>query len=427
MTKIEKVSGSKVKFLIEVQPADLAKNKKKVLAKWRANVDAKGFRKGNAPDAEVIKQVGDEKIAFETLNFAVTEQYQKFVMENKLQPLSPPDLAIKDAGADQKPALIEITVEVFPEISIDGYQNIKVKKPESVKVCDAEVEETIQTLLAQMGKGKNVSRAAKKGDLLRVDFEAKDKKTGHIIPKTNAKNTKFRVGMGHFLPDLESAFVGMKAGESKKAVPVAFPKDYPSTELAGQKVGFDLVLHEVSEISVDILDEKTIEETFGKKMTKDELIKMLGQNIQARKQQSANQVSIRDYEKALAAKIKVDLPASWIGREVENALANLSQKPEFKADPAAFWAQIGKTEDEFKAEQAKIADQNLKIFLALAEVVKLEKIELDDAEKSKAHELAHHHLPASAGHEGAAHESEVAKATLNLKIEKFLQQKLKSA
>ena len=81
---------------------------------------------------------------------------------------------------------------------------------------------------------------------------------------------------------------------------------------------------------------------------------------------------------------------------------------------------MGKTETEFKKDLAKEGERDLLIFLGLSEIVKTENVELDKDEMGQAHHMAHQHLQNDSDHKSDAHHAEMEKATLNLKIDKFL-------
>jgi len=264
--KIKKMSGSKVSFALVLVKKDLENAQKKVIGNYKKNLQIKGFRKGSAPDDRVLAAIGDQKLMFEGFNLALDEKYREFITKNKLRPVSAPKVDF--SGMEKIPVEVKMEVEVFPEIILGKYEKLKIEQPKVV-ITDAEVSQLIETFLSQSGKGSVVERAAKKGDLLDVDFSGKDEK-GNILPNTDGKNVKFAAGSGQFLPDLEKAYIGMKAGEEKKNVKVKFPKEYPAPEMAGKKVPFDIKLNSVSEISADKLDEKTIEEIVGRKKTVEE-------------------------------------------------------------------------------------------------------------------------------------------------------------
>ncbi len=411
--KLKKMSGSKVAFLLSIEEKDLKSAQKKVIENYRKDLAIKGFRKGSAPDDRVLASIGAEKLMFEGFNLALDEKYRNFVTKNKIRVVSQPKIDFSDMK--KIPVKIKVEVEVFPEIVLGKYEKLKIEKPKIV-ITDKEVSQLIETFLTQSGKGSVVERAVKKGDLLDVDFSGKDEK-GKILPNTDGKNVKFTLGSGQFLPDLEKAYIGMKAGEEKINVKVKFPKEYPSAEMAGKKVPFDIKLNSVSEISADKLDEKTIEELIGRKKTVEEFRKDVKASLENQKLSAEKQKKIAKYEEKLVKIVKIDLPVSWIDGEVEMRMKRVTESPQYKHDPEQFWKQIKKNESDLRKEFRKESERGLKVFLAHSEIVKKENIKLDKVEKERAHQIMHERGVQS---DHPNHVLEIQKVETELKIDKYL-------
>jgi len=244
-------------------------------------------------------------------------------------------------------------------------------------------------------------------------------KKGEVIPHTDGKDVKIRLGFGRLLEDLEKGICGLQPGEEKTGIKVRFPKNYHNATMAGMTTKFDVKLNSVHEISVKNLDETLIEKITGKKKPmaefRDEIRKLITQN----KTQAEKQKKIKEYQDKLAKTVKIELPASWITNEVESRITQLKQSPQYKHDPENFWKQAGKTEEEIKKEFEKRASHDLKIFLGLSEIIKKENIELDKDEVKKAGEITNKQL-AREDQKDKNYEEEFNKTILNLKIDKYL-------
>lgn len=416
MSNYKTLPNSKISFDLTIDKATLDKHQAAIIKRYQREVSIKGFRKGQAPEATVKASIGQERLAYDTLNQAVDKAYVQFLQVEKLQVINQPEVDIKDPT--KTPLKVNVVVEIFPEVKVGDYKKIKTT-PTKVEVKESEIEEALKTVCAQMEIAQEVKRAAKDGDLVEVDFAGKDDK-GDIIPQTKGEKTKFRLGVGHFLPDLEAAFKGMKAGDEKTAVKVKFPKNYHSSDFAGKTVLFAIKLHTVNEIDPQALTEVQIQEITGKKQDLAALKLQIRETITANKKKTADKQDMDAYTQELGKIVKADLPLSWIEREVGSRLQRFQQNPDYKDNPAAFWQQIGKTETAFKKDLAQEGERDLLIFLGLSEIVKNENLELDKDEMDQAHQLAHQHLHDEADHSSPNHHAEMEKAVLNLKIDKFL-------
>ncbi|MCF7906140.1 trigger factor [Candidatus Gracilibacteria bacterium] len=411
---LKKISGSKISFQFSVEAEDIKRARKKVLDRLRRDVSLKGFRKGSAPDAMVVESVGEQRVSFESINEALEEKYLLFLKENKIQPVSAPDLKVGDW--QKMPLEVKGEVEVFPEVDPGNYKKITMSAS-AVKVEEKEVDEVIENIMREAGLGKEVARAAQKGDLLKVDFSGADNK-GNAVPNTDGKEVPFVLGSGQFLPDLEKACEGMKAGEEKKGIKVKFPSNYHSETMAGKTLLFTLKLHSVTEVSVDSLDEKGIEQITQRKKTKKEFREEVKGMVQRNKEDQEKKKQIGEYNEALLKTVKADLPASWITKEVEMRMHELKNSPQYKHDPEAFWKAIGKKEEDIKKQFAKDAEKNLLVFLALSKITELEGIELDKDEMKKAELLAQHRM--SQG-QAQNNDQEIQSVALQLRIDKYLE------
>jgi trigger factor len=416
MSNYKTLSQSRISFAVEISDKSLKKSQKKALAHFRKDIEIKGFRKGQAPENLVTAQVGAERLSFEALNRAVDEAYRNFVTENKVHAIAAPKV---DWGESNKPPLkINFEVEVFPEIKLGDYKKIKTQKL-TVKVEEKEIDEMIEQLMTQVGAGTEVQRTAKDKDLLEVDFAGKDKE-GKVLPNTEGTKTKLRLGAGQFLPDLEKAFVGMKPGENKTGIKVKFPKDYGSADFAEKTILFDIKIHTIQEVNAKKLDKATVEKLSGQKQSVEEFRKKAAESMQMTKERKAKEALVGDYQEKLVKYVKAELPDSWIQKEVEAQWKQVEEHPQYRQDPKAFWEATGQSEEKLKKQFAAQGEKNLKVFLGLSEIVKVENIELNKNELEQAHKMAHQHLGHDQ-HDHPNHDAEIEKASLNLKIDKYLQ------
>lgn len=414
-TAYKKLPQSIVEFSVEISKEDLAKSQKSVIQKFKANVSVKGFRKGHAPDDMVIASVGMEAIAGESFNRAIDAKYREFVVANKLSPISQPDVKIDEK---KDPMVVTVTVEVYPEVAIGDYKKLKIELPK-VEVTESEIDDVVETILSDMKISKTVDRAAKKKDLVELDFRGKDDK-GETITNTEGKNQKLRIGLGFMLEDLEKGIEGLKAGEERKDIKVKFPKAYHGKEMAGKTILFDVKVHSVGEISAKNIDEATIEKVTGAKKSMADFRNDLKELVIGNKSKSHKEEKSREFDQKLAKIVTVELPASWIKAEVNAQMMRLKQSPQFQHDPEAFFNQMGKTEEQLAKEFEVTGDVSLKTYLGLAEILKKENIELDKDEMESAKQRAEHQ---------ASHQKDISEqrksqimdqVVQNMKIDKYI-------
>ena len=81
---------------------------------------------------------------------------------------------------------------------------------------------------------------AELGDIANIDYEGK--KDGVAFAGGTASGYDLSLGSGTFIPGFEDGVVGMKIGETKD-IPLTFPENYQSEELAGKDVIFTVTLN----------------------------------------------------------------------------------------------------------------------------------------------------------------------------------------
>lgn len=415
-TPYTKKSGSKVEFTLTIDEKMIPSQMKSVIQSFRSQVSAKGFRKGHAPDEVVISSVGQDRIYNEAMQRAVNSEYQAFVRNNELRPVSAPHIEMKEKEG-KMPLKLSVSVEVYPELKIGDYKKIKMEKPK-VEIKKEEIDTVIENILKERGVFSVVDGKAEKGHMVAVDFEGKDS-DGNVIPSTAAKDVVFEIGSGQFLEDLEKAFIGMKAGESKKAVSVAFPKNYHAKDMAGKKIPFDIKLIEVRSFTIDLLTESVIESVVGEKKSVETFRADIEKIVRNRKIQDEEKKCIDAYTKKLAGVVKADLPESWIEDDIRMKIQNIKNSPQYKQNPEGFWKAMNKTEDDLKKEFRKPAEESLCVFLGLSRIVEMEKIELDKDELAKANALVEERLAQSKGGH-VDRDTEFARVSFHLRIDKYL-------
>ena len=110
------------------------------------------------------------------------------------------------------------------------------------KVTQADIDEKIDSALTQAGKETDLKKGdtIKDGDTTNIDFVGK--KDGKEFEGGTAQGHELVIGSNSFIPGFEDGLIGKKVGD-KVSLPLTFPEDYQSEELAGQDVVFDVTIN----------------------------------------------------------------------------------------------------------------------------------------------------------------------------------------
>ena len=172
---------------------------------------------------------------------------------------------LKDLKADKFVTLGQyIGIEVF------------VASPE---ISDEAVENALAALVLNHPKLEPVSGPGQAGDVAIIDFAGS--LDGVLFPGGSAEGHEYTLGSRSFIADLCEGMIGMSVGDVWD-IPVTFPEDYHSPDLAGKEAIFEIKMHSLEravELS-KINDEYVAWFTEGMYTTVDELREFFRANME---------------------------------------------------------------------------------------------------------------------------------------------------
>lgn len=247
---------------VEIQELDPCKRQlvveapeDEVRAAWtaacgRVQRDARlpGFRRGKVPLNLVRSRFGDEvrQAVAEALIPAV---YRRAVDEAQLRPVEDPEFRELELE-EGRPLRFTAVVEIKPAIALGEYRGVSVQHSPQ-PVTDADVEGTLGALADQRATLVTVTRAARVGDFVVIDYELRPEGSEPRAEKGYA----FEVGGGRVLPEMDEAVIGLEAGAERR-VQVRFPDGHPREELRGRAGELALRVVEVKEKEVPPVDDE---------------------------------------------------------------------------------------------------------------------------------------------------------------------------
>lgn len=375
--KKEQLTPTKVKLTLAAEPAMMDEVKHHVLTDLSKKVKIQGFREGKAPLSMVEKNVDQGLLQSEFLEHAVNRLYSEAAAQDRLRPIDQPQVSITKFVPFTE---LEMTaeVEVVGDIKLPDYKKIKLAKPE-VKLTAKDVDEVIKSLQTRMAERKDVTRAAKQGDELTIDFKGTDAKTKEPIAGADGNDYPLILGSNSFIPGFEEQLVGVKAGE-EKTFDITFPKDYGVAALQSRKVTFAVTVKKVAE-----LIESKADDAFAAKVgpfkTLADLKADIKKQVGAERQQEADRNYESDLLEAIAKKTKAAIPEALVGEEVERQIVQLQQNLMYRGQTWQEFLQAeGKTEDEYRESIKPVAELRVTAGLALSDIAEAEGIQVTPEE-----------------------------------------------
>ncbi len=359
---IESTGNIERKLSVVVPSERLDTEVEKRLKSMRSRVKLDGFRPGKVPLSVISQQYGDaifQEVAGEVIQSSFYEAAEK---EN-VRVAGLPEIEATSIGAGKDLEYVA-TFETYPDFEIADVSKIELSRP-VVKVSAADVDAMIETLRKQQQGWKAVKRAAKKGDLLTVDFEGK--LDGETFEGGSVEDFSVELGAGRMLKDFETALVGMKAGSEKDAE-VTFPDDYPSENLKGKTVVFAIKVKTVSAPELPKVDEEFIKKFGVEDGTEKSFKAEIKNNMEREVEQRVKSIVKQSVMEALHEAHEVELPTALVNDEIKQVRQEMSENSQ-GADMSSL------PDDMFKDQAAR----RVKLGLVVGEIITKNKLEKDQA------------------------------------------------
>lgn len=386
-TTLTKQEHNQHLITLSVEEADLAEFKDKAAKELSHHVNIPGFRPGTAPTFAVISHVGAEAFRQEVIDQALPHLYYKAIMEHKIEPIAAPRIALKS----REPLVFEATIATMPKVTVKDLEKLK-HEPIDSSVTDKEVDEVVKEMLKMHATFKTLEGSVEKGDKLEIAFKGFDE-GGVELENTVSKNHPLFVGEGQLIPGFEDQLIGMKVGEKKK-FPITFPKDYGHKPFQNKNVTFEVEVLKGDKPILPEFDEALVEKLLGKKDTKENLLKIIKEDLSVRKKQEIRKQREGSLMDKMIEHSAVDVPPILIDEEVDYMMQDLKER--FEKQGGSFdklMESLAKKGKDQRKEYAEEATKRVKIRLILNHLFTELKIEVSDDDMQKAGETLLTHAP----------------------------------
>jgi trigger factor len=355
-----------------VVPEELVKKKiDGVYSELRKSAKVKGFRPGKTP-RQILERYYADYVREEVISRLITDTYKGALSESSISPVSQPAVENEDL-TEGKPFKYSAVVEVHPEVSVNDYSGIPVKR-RTFKVEKDEIakrRDQLQNLHAQL-KTVGEDRAVTDGDFVIIDFDATV--DGAPLRDGKGQGVSVEVGAGRFSVDLEKALVGVRCNEEKE-VEITFPENHGGRELAGKKAVFRLKVREIREKVLPVLDDEFAKDLSCESL--EELEKKIRSEIEEEKKLEIKREQENQILDFLIQNNLFEVPESMVTRQLEALIRDVKlnlayQGVEFKAS--------GLDEDKLREQYRDRAIRDVKSNLLLERIAELENVEVIDQE-----------------------------------------------
>ena len=163
-----------------------------------------------------------------------------------------PETNIKDAWTIP----YQYDLSKYVDITKEDYIGVSYTARET-EATDEEIYSQINALLDKHATYSNISdRAAKKGDIVNIDFLGSI--GGVEFSGGAAKAQEIEIGAGGYIPGFEDGIIGHNIGETF-TIDTTFPEDYGNEDLNGKVAQFEITLNSIKQKNLPELTDAFIE------------------------------------------------------------------------------------------------------------------------------------------------------------------------
>lgn len=373
--KIKNLPKSEIEMEVELNADEWEKFLDSAASELSKDLSIEGFRPGRAPRHLVEAKVGAEKFLAAASQLAVEKSYVRAILEKNLEVISRPELHVMKVALNS-PFIFKARMAIMPAVKLPDYRKISrgIKRHLAAELAPKplEIEKAMEDLRKSRAKFTTVSRPARLGDRVEIDFVASS--AGHKIDRGESKNHPFVLGEGHFVPGFEEQLPGMKEGEEKQ-FSLDFPSDFSASDLAGKKVDFSVKMNLVQERELPAADDD-FAKNIGQFMSLEDLRESIMDGLLSENEDKEKDRWRLEAVKEIAKQMEAEIPDVLIEGESNKMMQEFKESLQnFGLDFAVYLAQLKKSEDELKKDWRDKAEDRVKAALALREIAKKEEIE----------------------------------------------------
>src|ERR1700730_4992204 len=215
---------------LEIPAEEVSKATEKTAKEYARIARVPGFRPGKAP-ISLIKRRFAEEIKGEILQKLVPEKVEQAVAEQKLTPVSQPQVEKLEFNEGQ-PVKFTATFEVLPEFSLGEYKNLEIEMPE-MNLTDEDVTRALGEMQQRAATFAPVEgRPVENDDYVQVKLVGTPEPEGQGEP-LQAESVLCHVGAEETMAPFNENLMGANVGDHKN-FDVAYPADYPDAKLSGK-------------------------------------------------------------------------------------------------------------------------------------------------------------------------------------------------
>jgi trigger factor len=371
-SEVETLSPTRVKLTVEVPFEELTPSVDAAYRKVAGQIRIPGFRPGKVPARIVDQRIGRDVVLDEAVNDAIPQFYGQAVEAADVRVLSQPEIEVT-SFADGEQLTFTAEVDVRPAIELPELTKLPVTVDDA-EVTDADVDEQVNSLADRFGTLTSVERPVEAGDFVSIDLGLSV--DGKPIEDGTATGLSYEVGSEGLIDGLDSALVGLSAGESAEF----------DTALGGRgAIAPTTGRASVTVRSVRTKQLPTLDDAFAQEASEFDTLDELRADLRARlervKRLEQGMQARDNVLEALLGKVEIPLPERTVEEEIRNRRESLEQQ--LAANGLDLDAYLASQDESLEAHEAHTkvdVERDLRAQFVLDAVVVKEELGIEEAE-----------------------------------------------
>ncbi|MBL8063134.1 MAG: trigger factor [Anaerolineales bacterium] len=361
-----------VKLVVEVDQDKMTSYKKRAATKISQRGNVPGFRPGKAPYHVIARMYGEAAITEQAVDLFIDKEYSNILKEADVNPGASGSLENIES---MDPPKFVFRVPLAPDVDLGDYTSVRLpyewQSPEQ-----KDVDAALEDLRQMYASTETVERAIEPGDYVLLDVKSE-------TPELN------RTGFATFVRKEErdtewpyngfaKELTGLTAGESK-TVQYTFPEDWEVEDLRGKSVEIEATIKTVRGVTLPEVNDDFAKMT-GAGESVDQLLEAVKKDVESRSQAEYDD----KYFVELIEKVKEGATLKYhehtLEHEGEHVLSDLANRlSQQSMDLETYFKVRNTTREEFIEQEVKpVAKKRLERGLILDEIVRREKLQIDD-------------------------------------------------
>lgn len=373
--KIDKTyeENHEARLVVEVEPEKMDTYKRRAARQLSQRGKIAGFRPGKAPYDMVVRTYGEQPVIEQAMDLFVDAEYSNILKEAGVEPGAAGSLESIDS---LEPPRLTFKVPLAPEVDLGDYHSIRLPY-EWTAPDEQAIDAAVEDLRQMYATTENVEREAQEGDYVLVDVKSET---------TELNRTGFAAMIRKEDRDTEWPFsgfakqlAGLKPGDTR-TIAHTFPEDWEVEELRGKDVEMEVTVKTVRAVSLPELDDE-FAKTTGAGETLEALREAVKRDVETRSKADYDDKYFVDLIEKIKEGATLKYHQHALEHEEEHVLEDLSQRlAQQGMDLDTYFKVRNTTREQFlEAEVKPVAKKRFERSLILDDIVRREKIEVDNA------------------------------------------------